>query len=216
MPIARRQSLLRWAGEGPGRYLIEDDYDSEFRFTGRPIPTLRSIDRADRVIYMNTFSRSLAPSLRIGYMVLPRPLLGEYQAKLGFYSCTVPAMEQYTLARFLEEGHFDAHVNRMRVFYRARRDAVLRAIEESPLAGRCRVMGENAGLHFLLELDTKLPDETLARRAEELGLRLAFLSDYQHTRAAARPHTLVVNYPGADLEYLAQALDILTEVMGAE
>ena len=216
MPIARRQSLLRWAGEAPGRYLIEDDYDSEFRFTGRPIPTLRSIDRADRVIYMNTFSRSLAPSLRIGYMVLPRPLLGEYQDKLGFYSCTVPAMEQYTLARFLEEGHFDAHVNRMRVFYRARRDAVLRAIEESPLAGRCRAMGENAGLHFLLELDTKLPDETLARRAEEGGLRLAFLSDYQHTRAAARPHTLVVNYPGADLEYLAQALDILTEVMGAE
>ena len=77
-------------------------------------------------------------------------------------------------------------------------------------------MGENAGLHFLLELDTKLPDETLARRAEGRGLRLAFLSDYQHTRAAARPHTLVVNYPGADLEYLAQALDILTEVMGAE
>lgn len=216
MPIARRQSLLRWAGEAPGRYLIEDDYDSEFRFTGRPIPTLRSIDRADRVIYMNTFSRSLAPSLRIGYMVLPRPLLGEYQAKLGFYSCTVPAMEQYTLARFLEEGHFDAHVNRMRVFYRARRDAVLRAIEESPLAGRCRAMGENAGLHFLLELDTKLPDETLARRAEGRGLRLAFLSDYQHTLAAARPHTLVVNYPGADLEYLAQALDILTEVMRAE
>ena len=214
-PIARRQALLRWA-EDTGSTIIEDDYDSEFRFTGRPIPTLRSIDRADRVIYMNTFSRSLAPSLRIGYMVLPRPLLGEYQAKLGFYSCTVPAMEQYTLARFLEEGHFDAHVNRMRVFYRARRDAVLRAIEESPLAGRCRAMGENAGLHFLLELDTKLPDETLARRAEGRGLRLAFLSDYQHTRAAARPHTLVVNYPGADLEYLAQALDILTEVMGAE
>ena len=134
MPIARRQSLLRWAGAAPGRYLIEDDYDSEFRFTGRPIPTLRSIDQADRVIYMNTFSRSLAPSLRIAYMVLPRPLLEAYQARLGFYSCTVPAMEQYTLARFLEDGHFDAHVNRMRVFYRARRDAVLQAIEESPLA----------------------------------------------------------------------------------
>ena len=212
MPIARRQSLLRWAGAAPGRYLIEDDYDSEFRFTGRPIPTLRSIDQADRVIYMNTFSRSLAPSLRIAYMVLPRPLLEAYQARLGFYSCTVPAMEQYTLARFLEDGHFDAHVNRMRVFYRARRDAVLQAIEESPLAGRCRVMGENAGLHFLLELDTEVPDEVLARQAEERGLRLAFLSDYQQ-RAAARPHTLVVNYPGTDLEHLAQALDILTEIL---
>ena len=213
MPIARRQSLLRWAGEAPGRYLIEDDYDSEFRFTGRPIPTLRSIDQADRVIYMNTFSRSLAPSLRIAYMVLPRPLLEAYQARLGFYSCTVPAMEQYTLARFLEDGHFDAHVNRMRVFYRARRDAVLQAIEESPLAGRCRVMGENAGLHFLLELDTEVPDEVLARQAEERGLRLAFLSDYQQRAAGDRPHTLVVNYPGTDLEHLAQALDILTEIL---
>lgn len=213
MPIARRQSLLRWAGAAPGRYLIEDDYDSEFRFTGRPIPTLRSIDQADRVIYMNTFSRSLAPSLRIAYMVLPRPLLEAYQARLGFYSCTVPAMEQYTLARFLEDGHFDAHVNRMRVFYRARRDAVLQAIEESPLAGRCRVMGENAGLHFLLELDTEVPDEVLARQAEERGLRLAFLSDYQQRAAGDRPHTLVVNYPGTDLEHLAQALDILTEIL---
>ena len=212
MPIARRQSLLRWAGEAPGRYLIEDDYDSEFRFTGRPIPTLRSIDQGDRVIYMNTFSRSLAPSLRIAYMVLPRPLLEEYQARLGFYSCTVPAMEQYTLARFLEDGHFDAHVNRMRVYYRARRDAVLQAIEESPLSGRCRVMGENAGLHFLLELDTDISDADLAQKAEERGLRLAFLSDYQQ-RAAARPHTLVVNYPGTDLEHLAQALDILTEIL---
>ena len=213
MPIARRQSLLRWAGEAPGRYLIEDDYDSEFRFTGRPIPTLRSIDQADRVIYMNTFSRSLAPSLRIAYMVLPRPLLEAYQARLGFYSCTMPAMEQYTLARFLEDGHFDAHVNRMRVFYRARRDAVLQAIEESPLAGRCRVMGENAGLHFLLELDTEVPDEVLARQAEERGLRLAFLSDYQQRAAGDRPHTLVVNYPGTDLEHLAPALDILTEIL---
>ena len=106
MPIARRQSLLRWAEEAPGRYLIEDDYDSEFRFTGRPIPPLQSIDRAGRVIYMNTFSRSLAPSLRISYMVLPPALLERYQRTLGFYSCTVPAIEQYTLARFLSEGYF--------------------------------------------------------------------------------------------------------------
>lgn len=139
---------------------------------------------------MNTFSRSLAPSLRIAYMVLPRPLLEAYQARLGFYSCTVPAMEQYTLARFLEDGHFDAHVNRMRVFYRARRDAVLQAIEESPLAGRCRVMGENAGLHFLLELDTEVPDEVLARQAEEPGAAAGLsvgLSAARRRRPAPHP-----------------------------
>lgn len=212
-PIARRQSLLHWVSGGEGRYIVEDDYDSEFRFTGRPIPTLRSIDRSDRVIYMNTFSRSLAPSLRISYMVLPRPLLAAYRERLGFYSCTVPAMEQYTLARFLEEGYFESHVSRMRVFYRGRRDAVLEAIRNSGLGGRCRVRGEDAGLHFLLELDTCREDGELAALAEERGIRLSFLSAYQHRPGAAPPHTVVVNYPGADLAQLDQALETLAGLL---
>ena len=161
-PILRRQALLRWAEEQRG-YIIEDDYDSEFRFTGRPIPAMKSIDAAGRVIYMNTFSRSLAPSLRVSYMVLPPSLMEEYPRRLGFYSCTVPAMEQYTLASFLEEGYFESHVNRMRVFYRNRRDEVLAAIGQSPLSGRCRVLGEEAGLHFLLELETEREDSWLSR-----------------------------------------------------
>ena len=212
-PIARRQSLLRWVSRGEGRYIVEDDYDSEFRFTGRPIPTLRSIDRSDRVIYMNTFSRSLAPSLRISYMVLPRPLLDAYRERLGFYSCTVPAMEQYTLARFLEEGYFESHVNRMRVFYRGRRDAVLEAIRTSPLADRCRIRGEAAGLHCLMELDTRREDGEMAALAEERGIRLSFLSTYQHCPGAAPPHTVVVNYPGADLARLDQALEALAGLL---
>ena len=212
-PIGRRQSLLRWAERGEGRYIIEDDYDSEFRFTGRPIPALRSIDRADRVIYMNTFSRTLAPSLRISYLVLPKALLGEYQSRLGFYSCTVPAMEQYTLARFLEDGHFDAHVNRMRNFYRSRRDRVLEAIRRSPLGPRCRVSGENAGLHFLLTLSTQKSDRALAAAAEAQRLRLSFLSDFQCRPGTAQPHTLVVNYPGVALAELDRALALLAKLL---
>lgn len=211
MPIARRQRLLRWAEAGTNRYLIEDDYDSEFRFTGRPIPTLQSIDGGERVIYINTFSRSLAPSLRISYMVLPNRLLERYRSRLGFYSCTVPAMEQYTLARFLEEGHFDSHVNRMRVYYRGRRDAVLAAIQSSPLAGRCQVMGENAGLHFLIRLDTCRPDGELKGLAEERGIRLMFLSDCQSIQNELHAHTLVVNYPGVELEHWGSVLECLAE-----
>ena len=211
MPIARRQAVLRWAQAG--RYIIEDDYDSEFRFTGRPIPTLQSIDRAGRVLYVNTFSRSLAPSLRISYMVLPGGLLEEYQQKLGFYSCTVPAIEQYTLAAFLEEGRFDAHISRMRNFYRVRRDQVMQTIRESPLGGRCRVLREDAGLHFLLELDTGLEDALLARRALERGVRLSFLTDFARTPGRARPHTLVINYPGLDLDRLAQGLEQVAAVL---
>lgn len=213
MPIARRQSLLRWAAQGEGRYIIEDDYDSEFRFTGRPIPTLKSIDRADRVLYVNTFSRTLAPSLRISYLVLPTALLGDYRRKLGFYSCTVPAIEQYTLAGFLEEGRFDAHINRMRVFYRGRRDAVLEAVAASPLGNRCQVLGEDAGLHFLLRLDTKREDRELAERCEALGIRLSFLSDYQLKPGSAPPHILVVNYPGVPLEHLPRALELLADCL---
>lgn len=209
MPIARRQSLLRWAEGETGRYLIEDDYDSEFRFTGRPIPPLQSIDRAGRVIYMNTFSRSLAPSLRISYMVLPPALLERYQRTLGFYSCTVPAIEQYTLARFLSGGYFEAHVNRMRGFYRGRRDQVLDALAHSPLAGRYQVRGEDAGLHFLLRLETERDDRSLALAAEERQIRLSFLSDY----GGGEPHVLVVSYPGIEPARLPEALACLAELL---
>ena len=212
-PIRRRQGLLSWAEREPDRCIIEDDYDSEFRFTGRPIPTLQSIDHSGRVIYVNTFSRSLAPSLRISYMVLPRPLLETYRERLGFYSCTVPAMEQHTLARFLDEGYFESHINRMRVFYRGRRDAALEAIRSSPLAGRCRAMEEEAGLHFLLELDTARTDRELAAAAEEKGLRLSFLTDYQLQEGAARPHTLVIHYPGVEPERFSWALECLADLL---
>ena len=210
MPAGRRAELLHWAARRPGqRYIIEDDYDSEFRFTGRPIPTLQSIDRSGRVIYMNTFSRTLAPSLRISYMVLPPALLEDYHRRLGFYSCTVPAMEQYTLARFLSGGGFETHVNRMRVFYRGRRDQVLSALEESPLKGRYTVRGEDAGLHFLVGLDTLRSDREMARLAQEAGIRLSFLTDY----GGGEEHWLVVNYPGADLERLPQALERLAVLL---
>ncbi len=209
MPLKRRYEVLSWAAERENRFIIEDDYDSEFRFTGRPIPTLRSIDRSDRVIYMNTFSRTLAPSLRISYMVLPPALLEDYHRRLGFYSCTVPAMEQYTLARFLSGGGFETHVNRMRVFYRGRRDQVLSALEKSPLKGRYVVRGEDAGLHFLVGLDTRRNDRELARLAQEAGIRLSFLTDY----GGGEEHWLVVNYPGADLERLPQALERLAVLL---
>ena len=211
-PILRRQALLRWAEEQRG-YIIEDDYDSEFRFTGRPIPAMKSIDAAGRVIYMNTFSRSLAPSLRVSYMVLPPSLMEEYPRRLGFYSCTVPAMEQYTLASFLEEGYFESHVNRMRVFYRNRRDEVLAAIGQSPLSGRCRVLGEEAGLHFLLELESEREDSWLSREMEARGVRLSFLTDYQQRPGAAPLHTLVVNYPGTAPARLAPALALLAGLL---
>ena len=212
-PIGRRQALLAWAGEREGRYIIEDDYDSEFRFSGRPLPTLQSIDAGGRVIYTNTFSKSLAPSIRISYMVLPPPLMERFRQELGFYSCTVPSFEQYTLARFLSEGHFERHISRMKKHYRARRDAVIAAIEQSPLAGRAEILERDAGLHFLLRVETEKTDNRLAKEAADAGLRLSFLSEYMHAPAPDKERQIIVNYSGVDMARLGEAFERLAKIL---
>ena len=212
MPIGRRQELLRWAEEQEGRWILEDDYDSEFRFVGRPIPTLFSIDEAQRVIYLNTFSKTIAPSIRISFMVLPRRLLADFRQKLGFYACTVSAFEQYTLAQFLSGGWYEKHLSRMRKHYRQKRDAVIAALRQSPLSPHAAIAEEDAGLHFLLRLDGAPPDDVLRRAAEERGIRLAMLSDYYQSPREAPQHVLVVNYTGIDTEKLPTALARLAEL----
>ena len=191
--LSRRQELLAWVKAVPDRWIIEDDYDSEFRFAARPMRAMQSMD-SSRVIYMNTFSKTLAPSIRISYMVLPPALMDRLQEKLGFYSCTVPGFEQHTLARFLDEGHFEKHINRMRKLYKTRRDRMIAAISRM---GGVSILEENAGLHFLVKVDTALPDEVLTRRWEETGIRVRTLGSYY---AGSVPrwaeHCLVVNYSG--------------------
>ena len=209
-PIPRRQALLRWAEE-TGGVIIEDDYDSEFRFTGRPIPTLQSIDSGGRVVYMNTFSQTISPSMRVGFMVLPPALLERCRRELGFYACTVPALEQQVLARFLTGGWYEQHLSRLRKEYRTRRTAVLEAF--SAVSGREAISERGAGLHFLLRLDTEEDDEALRRRAEGLWVRLGFLSEYAAVPREAYRHTLVVNYAGLDLSRLEEAVALLTDIL---
>ena len=204
-PVSRRQALLQWASEG--KWIIEDDYDSEFRFHARPMPTMQSLDRQGRVIYMNTFSKTLAPSIRISYMVLPPALMGEFLQRLGFYSCTVPSFEQYTLARFLNEGHFEKHINRMRKFYKQRRNRILSAIQSCPQAERITIREENAGLHFLAKVDGELTDEALVARCAEKGIRVRSLSSYYHGPVPEQDKGfLVINYSGLSDDHM-QALE---------
>ena len=200
-PMPRRQALLNWASEKPDRYIIEDDYDSEFRFNAHPMASLYSMSADGRVIYMNTFSKTLAPSIRISYMVLPPGLMAQFQQKLGFYSCTVSSFEQYTLARFLEQGYFEKHLNRMRKFYKTRRDKLLSVLENSPLAQRLTVLEEDAGLHFIAQVQTDLSDEALTRRCSDAGIRIRALSSYYHD-TPGDTHCLVINYSGLDDEIL--------------
>ena len=212
MPIGRRQELLRWAGEREDRYVLEDEYDSEFRFVGRPIPTLFSADEHQRVIYLNTFSKTIAPSIRVSYMILPPRLLAEYYSRLGFYACPVSSFEQYTLAEFLAKGHYEHHLSRMKTRYHKKRDAVIAAIRKG--LPRAEITEQDAGLHFLVRLDTDLPDDVLRRCAAQRGIRLALLSDYYSDPGQATAHVLVVNYSGIQLQRLEEGLRRLNEIWG--
>ena len=207
-PTQRRQQLLDWAGTE--RYIIEDDYDSEFRFHARPIPALMAMDRRERVIYINTFSKTLAPSIRLSYMVLPRHLMDRFRETLGFYSCTVASFEQHTLARFLSEGYFEKHINRMRKFYRNRRNRIISLLENSPFASRISILEQDAGLHFLVKADTGLSGEALVNLCAKAGIRISSLDAY-YTGSVPEwaEHCLVVNYSGVDEHALPQALQRL-------
>lgn len=125
MPIGRRLELLKWADGAPDRYIIEDDYDSEFRYHGKPIPALQATDEHGRVIYIGSFSKAIAPAIRVSFMVLPEVLLEKYRRELFFYSCTVSRIDQSILNEFIRDGYFERHLNRMRKIYRAKHELLL-------------------------------------------------------------------------------------------
>lgn len=214
MPIGRRQALMAWMQQKPERYIIEDDYDSEYRFTGRMIPTMQSMDCLGHVIYMNTFSQTITPALRISYMILPEPLLPLWQKKLGFYSCSVPSFEQLTLTRFLNEGYFDRHLSRMKKHYRSKRDRLLRLIAQPELSPFFTVLRADAGLHFVLRIHSEHSDAQLAPLLQQVGLDVPFLSAYYVAGADGQARgCVVVNYAELDIDRFAASLQKLAEIL---
>lgn len=210
-PISRRYELLAWANESTERYIIEDDYDSEFRLAGKPIPSLQSIDSAGKVIYMNTFSKSLSSTIRISYMVIPESLAEKYNRELNFYACTVSNFDQYTLYQFIDRGYLEKHINRMRNYYRVQRDTILDCIRRQKFYDRVKIKEENAGLHFLLEVDTKYSDEELIKRIAGKGIHISCLSQYFYDKKKSKKHTLIINYSGMEPEKMEEAVDRLFE-----
>lgn len=208
-PIGRRYEILSWAASSKDRYIIEDDFDSEFRMVGKSIPMLQSIDVQEKVIYMNTFSKSLSSTIRISYMVLPPHLASLFHEKLGFYSCTVSTFEQLTLAKFISEGYYERHINRMRTYYKNLQKSLTDTIKNGPYASKVKIAEEEAGLHFLLKLQTDLCDREIADRAGKAGYRILMLSDCYMEDAVPDTHTLVINYSGMDKE----KLDIINEML---
>jgi len=176
MPIGKRYQLLNWAEQRNG-IIIEDDYDSEFRYFGRPIPALKGLDNRERVVYLGSFSKVIPPSIRVSYMVLPEKFLGIYQKKSSLYNQTASTIEQLALAQFMTDGHLERQIRRLRKLYYEKRKLFLEEIQKI-LGENVKINGTESGLHVILSLKSELSAQELAARALAHGCRVASIQDY--------------------------------------
>lgn len=207
MPINRRMELLRWALKGEGRYIVEDDYDSEYRYKGKPIPALQGYDAHEKVVYLGTFSRSVAPAIRLSYMVLPQPLMEEYERKNGFVHTTVSKVDQLIMQRFLEEGYYERHLNKTRALYKSRHDLLLDGLK--PMSDILTVSGEHAGVHLLLTFRNGMTEGELVERAAKEDIRVYGLSDYRIRETGKEKPTILLGYANLTEEQIRDAVKIL-------
>lgn len=221
MPVSRRYELLGWAAKKKQHYIIEDDYDSELRLSGKPFPTLQSIDVSGKVIYMNTFTKTLASTVRISYMVLPEDLAKRFYSELSFYSCTVSNFEQYTLAQFMENGSFEKHINRLRNYYQNKRDAILKELKSGSSGKYITIQEEEAGVHFLMHIQSDCTEAEIVEKAKAGGVKLDPLSRYyikntekheQNGQENPYENTYVMNYSSVNMENIKKVVQVLSQL----
>ncbi len=212
MPIGRRTELLNWALSSE-KYIIEDDYDSEFRYSGRPIPALQGLDRNNKVIYIGTLSRSIAPSIRIAYLILPDVLMCKYKKLFSYRSSTVSRFEQHTLYYFMANGYYSRHLNRIRNIYRQKKEFLVKLLKTHFPKDMIKITGENAGLHFLISVKNSMTEKELIESAELKSIEIRGLSEYyiMNQKEETIP-TLVMGYSGLTEKELAEAILLLKEV----
>ncbi|MFG6083146.1 PLP-dependent aminotransferase family protein [Paracoccus litorisediminis] len=209
LALERRLKLLDWA-EAHGGWIIEDDYDSEFRYTGRPLPSMHSADRFGRVIYVGTFSKALFPALRVGYLVLPPVLIDMFRNAMALMFRCAPLPSQMTLTEFISEGHFATHLRQMRELYGERRDRFL-TVARQVGAGLFHVERPDSGMNALLWLPDGLDDRMIAERAKDAGVHGYALSDYW-MRPSARPG-LILGFSGVTPQQLEPGLEALARIV---
>lgn len=207
MPISRRMELLTWAHETES-YIIEDDYDGEFRYTGKPIPSLQGLDQHGRVVYLGTFSKSLIPSLRISFMVLPPTLLTLYQDRYSIYKQTVSRLHQQTLYLFMKEGHWNRHLQKMRTTYR-RKQATLLSLLSEKLGKQVTVIGVDSGLHILLEVHNHMTESELIHLAEKHGVKVYPTSVYYSSFDQHYTPKILLGYGGLNETEMETGVEVL-------
>ncbi|MFJ7665429.1 PLP-dependent aminotransferase family protein [Lysinibacillus sp. NPDC097162] len=207
LSATRRAQALNWAAQSPSRYIIEDDYDSEFRYTGKPIPALQALDRNDKVIYMSTFTKSLMPSLRVAYFVLPPKLLATYNDVFNYYSSTVPRFDQHIVANFMRDGHFSKHLNRMRKVYRKKHEKLTTILEN--YSTQIKITGEQAGMHILLNVQHELSEKQLQHSANAAGIGIYPLSDYRLDEDTASQAQFLLGFGGIPVHEIETSVEKL-------
>jgi GntR family transcriptional regulator / MocR family aminotransferase len=210
MPIANRLTLIAWA-ESSGKLIIEDDYDSELRYHGQPIPSLQGLRPHGNIIYFGTFSKILSPALRVSYMVLPHALLAVYRKLFQDYFSTVSFLEQRTLAKFMEQGHWDRHIRWMRTIYKKKHDTLLRAVAHH-FDARAVIIGQGAGLHIVLQLsDDALGETEIINRAQQKGIRMF---PFAATCATGEPVStmLLIGFGGMAASEIESGIALLSQV----
>ena len=176
LSLSRRLELLAWAAQ-QNAFIIEDDYDSEYRYGGRPVPALQGLDQNESVIYVGTFSKVLFPSLRLGYLVAPLRLVDAFGRAKWLVDRQSPLIEQYALTDFIKEGHLERHIRRMRTLYDSRRKALVDAFSDY-LPNRVSILGDNAGMHVMARLRTDIDDQELIARAAQRSVEIVTARPY--------------------------------------
>ncbi|WP_306008129.1 PLP-dependent aminotransferase family protein [Bacillus sp. MMSF_3353] len=207
MPITRRTQLLQWAKKEEDRYIIEDDYDSDFRYSGKPIPALQGLDTDGKVIYMGTLSKALLPSLRMSYIVLPKNVIEKYQKEYLFYTQSVSRMDQEVIRKFLNEGYWEKHIHKMRVVYRKKRDRLVFEIEKY-FSNRVEVIGEDSGLHILLKMHNGMREEELIKEAAKYSIKIYPVSTY-YKDGTAPENVVLLGFAILSEDEIAKAVQLL-------
>jgi GntR family transcriptional regulator / MocR family aminotransferase len=204
--------LIEWANSG-GNFILEDDYDSELRYLGKPIPSLQGLRPNGNIVYLGTFSKVLSPALRLSYLVLPRSLLVPYRRLFRDYFATVSILEQKTLAKFMEQGHWERHVRRMRIIYKQKHHILLQAIAHH-FGGKATVVGQGAGLHVVLQLPADNPGETeIIQRAEQKGIHLLPFSGF-HVSGKPDSTNLLLGFGGMTADRIEEGVVLLSRLCG--
>ncbi|WP_042374896.1 MocR-like pyridoxine biosynthesis transcription factor PdxR [Neobacillus jeddahensis] len=210
LPISKRMRLLKWANQ-TGGYIIEDDYDGEFRYRGQPIPSMKSLDEEERVIYLGTFSKSFLPSVRLSYLVLPPSLVDQYARKFAAYNQSVSPIIQRAMALFMQSREFERHIRRMRKMYQRKHQALLRSIEHY-LGTQVQMVGEKSGLHILLKIKGETASELIESGLQKGVKVYSPLVFWMHPISEANSY-IMLGFGGLSIEEIEEGVRLLASCL---